>query len=227
MSAIERFWRDYFLESITAIASILLTLSMYLLFLRGTMAKEFIPIANVGFLFVVAQIYGRLKDRRDAKRKRAQELFLEWHSKDIKESRIYLSRWRLVHKETIGSLPTLGEIEKSAADVYKARYDNPKTTRTKKTELQELDNPELREIHAFRIYQFFERWSLLVKNNDIDSNSADEYMYSYKDWWLDNFIVVWRDKESDEYIRSSLIEIITYLRPDEISEKSSSHKSRT
>jgi hypothetical protein len=214
MNISKRFWRDYHLESIVVVASILLTMSMYLLFIKGTMAKEFIPIASAGFLFVVAQMYGRLKDRRDAKRRRAQDLFLEWHSKDIRESRIYLSRLRLVHTEIVGNLPSLGEIERAAADIYRAKYNNPEVARDKKFELHELDSAELRELHAFRLYQFFERWMLLVKNNDIDYRSADEYMRSYKDWWLDNFIVLWMGKESDEYIRASLGEIINYLRPD-------------
>jgi hypothetical protein len=76
MNIFKRFWRDYHLESIVVVASILLTMGMYMLFIKGTMAKEFIPIASAGFLFVVAQMYGRLKDRRDAKRRRAQDLFL-------------------------------------------------------------------------------------------------------------------------------------------------------
>lgn len=93
MNVIKRFWRDYHLESIVVIASILLTTGMYSLFVKGVVVKEFIPVASAGFLFVVAQMYGRLKDRRDAKRRRAQDLFLEWHSKEIRESRIYLTRW--------------------------------------------------------------------------------------------------------------------------------------
>jgi hypothetical protein len=224
MNIFKRFWRDYHLESIVVAASILLTMGMYLLFIKGTMAKEFIPIASAGFLFVVAQMYGRLKDRRDAKRRRAQDLFLEWHTKDIKESRIYLSRWRLVHTGIIGNLPSLGEIERAAAEVYRARYNNPEAARDKNFELHELDSAELRELHAFRLYQFFERWMLLVKNNDIDYRSADEYMRSYKEWWLDNFIVLWMDKESDEYIRGSLGEIIGYLRHNKISSKISVEK---
>jgi hypothetical protein len=124
-----------------------------------------------------------------------------------------------VQTGTIGNLPSLGEIERAAADVYRAKYNNPEATREKKLELHELDNAELRELHAFRLYQFFERWMLLVKNNDIDYRSADEYMRSYKDWWLDNFILLWLDKESDEYIRDSLGEIISYLRHNKISGK--------
>jgi hypothetical protein len=162
---------------------------MYSLFVKGVMVKEFIPIASAGFLFVIAQIYGRLKDRRDAKRRRAQDLFLEWHSKEIRESRIYLSRWRLISDKR-GHLPSLGHIENAAADEYRIRYRSPDiASGVNRADLHELDNLELREFHAFKLYQFFERWALLVKNNDIDYRSTNEYMRSYKDWWLDNFIV--------------------------------------
>jgi hypothetical protein len=212
MTLLKRFWRDYHLEFIVVLVSVVLTASMYTVFINGTIAKEFISIASAGFLFVLAQMYGRLKDRRDAKRKRAQDLFLEWHSKDIRESRIYLSRWRSNIGECPG-LPSLGQIESDAADEYKIKYKRPSEVVRQEAALHELDDLALRELHAFRLYQFFERWSLLVKNNDIDSRSANEYMHSYKDWWLDSFIVPWSNSESDQFIRQSLVETITYLRP--------------
>jgi hypothetical protein len=211
MTFLKRFWRDYHLEFIVVSISIGLTATMYALFINGTMAKEFISVASAGFLFVLAQMYGRLKDRRDIKRKRAQELFLEWHSKEIRESRIYLSRWRANIDEN--RLPALGVIETDAASEYKIKYKNLHKSAATKKEVHELDNPALREFHAFKLYQFFERWSLLVRNNDIDPRSANEYMHSYKDWWLDNFIVAWLDIEPDDAICQSLQEILVYLRP--------------
>lgn len=220
MGILKRFWRDYHLETFAITISILLVISTYILYKRGTLAQGFIPIVSAGFLFVIAQLYGRLKDRRDAKRKRAQDLFLEWHSQEIRESRIYLSRWRL-NIDKNKKLPPLGKIESNAANDYQVKYKNKTNNKSKNKEIEthELDNFELQEFHAFKLYQFFERWMLLVKNNDIDYQSADQYMISYKDWWLDNFIVAWMEKEADKYIYDSLNEILIYLRPKKRSYK--------
>jgi hypothetical protein len=62
----------------------------------------YVSIAVTGLLFVLGNVYGRLKDRRDGKRKRAQELFLEWHSKGIRDSRMFVSRW--VKPESVTSI---------------------------------------------------------------------------------------------------------------------------
>jgi hypothetical protein len=222
------FWRDYQLETILSVVSVSgATLLFFIASHLPQGQREFISIANAGFLFVAAQIYGRLKDRRDSKRKRAQELFLEWHSKEIRESRIYLSRWRLIIQAQGNKIPSLGKLEEASASVYQARrqlfFKNSEgnhANNDKAGNVHELDNIELQEFHAFKIYQFFERWALLVKNNDIDFASANEYMQSYKDWWLDNFVCLWLESESDPYIKASLSKILLYLRPGRLCGKS-------
>lgn len=130
----------------------------------------FISIANAGFLFVISQIYSRLKERRDPKRKRVQDLFAEWHSQAIRDSRAFISRWLAVHGDQNNSLPSLSSLEIEAAKAYKNSYEQALVI-SREGKIQEhlphphaLDDPELKELHFFRIYQFFERWSLLVKN---------------------------------------------------------------
>lgn len=117
-------------------------------------------------------------------------------------------------------LPSLGQIESAAAEEYRRKYGSSDTASGSRNDSHELADLQLREFHAFKLYQFFERWALLVKNNDIDYRSANEYMHTYKNWWLENFIVAWLNKESDEYIHTSLSEIIKYLQPNRTSGRS-------
>jgi hypothetical protein len=169
----------------------------------------YISVVSAGLLFVVGHFYSRLKERRDFKRGRAQELFLEWHSKDFRESRIYVSRWLSAHKTT--PLPALSSVEDEAAKTYIAEYESGPPT--SKGAVHELDNPELMELHFFRIYQFFERWSLLVQHSEIDHYLAGEYLMSYKIWYLNNIIKPWWQVETDTYIRASLNSILVHIPP--------------
>ena len=215
------FWKNYSLEILVTFVAFFITLGFYVLFKvllevsRDNLA--FISIANAGFLFVISQIYSRLKERRDVKRKRAQDLFIEWHSQAIRDSRIFVSRWLSVHADQTNSLPSLSSLEIEAVKAYKNSYEQALViSRDRRTQEplpcpHELDDPELKELYFFRIYQFFERWALLIKNSDIDQSSANSYMSSYKQWYLNNFIFPWSEVEQDQYIKASLEEIIVLV----------------
>jgi hypothetical protein len=209
----------YLLEILVASASIATSIGLFI-FLRCVLKLKsaeltYVSIANAGCLFILGNIYSRLKDRRDGKRKRAQELFLEWHSNDVRNSRIFVSRWITVHGEA--ALPALSSIENEAASAYRERYKqltlvaSAKTSETLTLGSHELDDPQLKELHFFRIYQFFERWLLLVKNSDIDHLIACEYMSSYKNWYLDKFIKPWLRLESNDHIKQQLINIVQMI----------------
>ena len=162
----------------------------------------YLSIAVTGLLFVLGHVYSRLKDRRDAKRKRAQELFLEWHSKEFRESRIYVSRW--IESNGISNIPALGLLEKQATEAYIAeRVEAPNKTKAT-NHIHPLDDPEAKELHFFSIYQFFERWTALIDQDDIDVTLAEAYMTSYKQWYGTNFIERWYEEEPDQYIKASL-----------------------
>lgn len=213
----EYYRRNYGLEVLVVLAGLSVSTGLYALFgyvlYANKEALSYVAIANAGLLFVIGHVYSRLKDRRDSKRKRAQELFLEWHSKDIRDSRIYVSRWRRVNSGA--SLPSLSAVEESAAtavaDAY-AAATAPNAGQSR-TPMHPLNDPEQLELHCFRIYQFFERWSLLVQRADIDHRLASEYMSSYKDWYLNGFIRPWLSIESDEYIKASLERIVDHVAP--------------
>ncbi len=176
-------------------------------------------ITNAGLLFLSGHIYAKLKALKDQKKVRAHDLFLEWHSRDVRESRIFVSHWRMINGTNRDVLP-LSNIENIATESYQSRYTNNIVLAHSihqsaiPIDPREIDNPELVELHFFRIYQFFERWALLVANNDIDHARANRYLRSYKSWYLDNFIVPWSTCETDEYIKGSLVMIVDKVSPD-------------
>jgi hypothetical protein len=218
----KHFFRNYSLEAVVVIAGLLVSAGAYFIFGRilnvGKDQLAYVSVASAGLLFIVGHVYSRLKERRDSKRKRAQELFLEWHSKDIRESRIFVCRWREIH--SAAALPALGELEKEASKTYRAQYQQ--TILIKKSEGEDfapmkthpIDDLELKELHFFRVYQFFERWSLLLKNSDIDQRSASEYMASYKNWYLQNFVKPWFERETDVHLKESLRVILERVSRD-------------
>ena len=211
------FKRDYSLESIISLFCFCLILFVYFVFQANpSIPKEkaaYISVSSAGALFLIGQIYSRLKDRRDQKRKKAQDLFYEWHSKEMKESRIYVSHWRSLKLDTFNSvMPSLSYFERESEKLYKDKYSNKESVKSEF--LHEIDDPEASELHFFRIYQFFERWSLLVENNDIDNDSAREYMCSYTPWYIENFIIPWKDSEAEEehrHIYHSLTRVIKFI----------------
>lgn len=214
----EYYRRHFQLEAWVVISGVLVSAGLYFAFVvvfkTGSEKLSYVAVLNTGLLFVIGHVYSRLKDRRDGKRKRAQELFLEWHTKDIRDSRIYVSRWRRVHKGT--SLPSLSQVEELAAARTANEYAEATASAEKaivERQIHPLDNPEEMELHFFRIYQFFERWSLLVQRSDVDHRLASEYMNSYKDWYLNSFITPWLGSESDPYIATSLKNIVAYVAP--------------
>ncbi|MFZ6816157.1 hypothetical protein ACO0K3_16930 [Undibacterium sp. Rencai35W] len=162
----------------------------------------YVSIAVSGFLFVLGHVYSRLKDRRDGKRKRAQELFLEWHSKDIRDSRIFVSRW--IEAKGESNLQALRTLENLATRAYIDGEGRPNTSIDK----HPLDDPEAKEFHFFTIYQFFERWAALIDQYDIDKDLANRYMSSYKPWYLSTFVNHWYRLENDQWIKASLRNIL-------------------
>lgn len=166
----------------------------------------YVSITVTGLLFVLGNVYGRLKERRDGKRKRAQELFLEWHSKDIRDSRMFVSRW--VKAKGKSNLQALSALEDEAAVAYIARKTRSATNSASEADPHPLDDVEAKEFHFFKIYQFFERWAALIDQHDIDVEVANLYMTSYKPWYLATFLEHWYKVEDDQFIKASLRNIL-------------------
>jgi hypothetical protein len=218
-----RFWRDYSMEVALIIGAILAVSIIFAVFGLGYGPvrdnRWIAAITSAGILFMLGQAYSQLKQQRSRKKMQARELFLEWHSESMRQSRIFISRWKLVHA-TEGELPPLGNLASEAAQRCLERYAN-------RSDLapmgiadpfvptpQALDEPELKEFHFFRIYQFFERWAVLAKQRDIDQQIASEYMKPYKQWYLEHFIEPWRKNETDKYIQQSLEQIVRFVSPE-------------
>lgn len=212
----------YALEATVATATVGLLAVLYIGYgalLSGPEPKlaNFVPISSAGILFVVGHIYARLKQRRDDRRAMALSLFDEWSGTKLRESRIFLSRLRLV-LQSHGGIPTLGEMESTATKHYFSGLVSSRQEHDKEISLipglsseHELNNYEKREFHAFTLYQFFERWALLVTYQEVDHRIAARYLDSYTGWWINEFLRPWSVGESDPHIRSSLERIIKTL----------------
>jgi hypothetical protein len=178
---------------------------------------EFLAISSPGILFVIGHVYSRLKQRRDERRTMALTLFKEWHSEPIRSARIYLSRWKQLLSEKSGEgLPALSEIERRATGAYFEHIGEEEPPQASSMSAgdavqgpsHELDDPALQELHAFTVYQYFERWALLLENAELDQYVASRYMGSYKEWYLQEFIAHWQSIETDEDILRSLQKIL-------------------
>lgn len=235
-------WRDFSVEIITAgiVAVILLASLIYLVSAQISPSLESVvsapaptrrlppeSLAALSFLlaaltFMMGQFYGRLKDRREAKRNRALQLFYEFHSPLFRKSRQYVSHWIDVKGcGDIASSPGLRQIELASMEAYIARVTpNEAGEFVEIKYASELENPELIEEHFFAIYQFFERWSMIVENKEIEERDADVYMSSYKGWYVEMFVRHWYSVETDEtiakaqrdiHIKDSLEKILRYV----------------
>jgi hypothetical protein len=206
------FRRNYGLETKTA-AVIVAVLTLAWIGLRRTdvvsdQMKIAFSVLSAAFIFFISTIYGRTKDRREAKRTRALSLFAEWHSADIRESRIFVSHYRsIIAKGSSDNLPSLSNAEKNAGEVRRTK------TASEIKDLTSLTDATQIEFHFFKVYQFFERWTLLLENNDIDPDDSRIYLSSYGQWYLDNFIKPWHRKEAsgDPFIFNSLTRIVDAL----------------
>ena len=200
--------KEYSLEIKVALVSVGVSVVLYCIFISGQHQPQeatFATVANAGALFIIAQIYGRAKERKSSNRGRAYDIFLEWHSKEIRESRIYVSRWIKTHDR----LKSLGCAELDAANQYLERYYKAKEDGANNSvnDMLELDDPEKEEYHFFKIYQFFERWATLVEEDEIDQLAAIRLMSSYTNWYKVQFIEPWLKCEEDEWIKGSLEKI--------------------
>lgn len=223
----ERVWswcRNYTLEFATALIAIafvfllvVLLMAVSLSFNAKNLPTGLLPAISIlptALIFIGGTIYGRLRDRREAIRSRALSLFTEWHSLDMRESRIFASHYRERIKGDSKRLPALSEVEKNAAS------ERRQFSVQDLSEKPELESWSKVEFHFFKIYQFFERWSLLLHHGDIARIDSKNYMSSYVQWFLDEFITPWLQKENamikarnggEEHIRHSLSLIVTEL----------------
>lgn len=181
-------------------------------------------------IFIFTNIYNRAKERRNRRVKNTEQIFFEWSSPQIRESRIYMSHWLTIETEKIKKdvhirkgdpirkkkiaskliLPSLSKIEKDAKAEYKLNF---KTPLEQQLAQNEIESAVLREKHAFQIYQYFERWALLEINNGLDANSMTTLMSSYKEWWMTDFIEPWFKLEVDDmHIKKSLDQILAVLK---------------
>jgi hypothetical protein len=194
--------RNYSLEVLTALIAtafvfllLVVLIAISLSFEKDDLPTGLLPAISIlpsALIFIGGTIYGRLRDRREARRSRALSLFTEWHSPDMRESRIFVSHYREKMNRDPENLPALSDVETNAA------LERRQFTVEQMSEKPELESWSRVEFHFFRIYQFFERWSLLLRYGDIARVDSNNYMSSYARWYLDEFIIPWFKKEDEK-----------------------------
>ena len=179
-----RVWRNYSVELFSAglVIVFLLCAFIYISSISQRLVSSRLPAVSLcfaAFVFMVGQFYARLKDRREAKRGQAFKLFTEFHSPEFRKHRKYVSRWIDVKERVKEEIPGLRQIELASKAAYTSRVTpNAEGNYVEPTYRSELENPELMEEHFFAIYQYFERWSILVKIGEIESSDANVYSSS-------------------------------------------------
>lgn len=89
------------------------------------------------------------------------ELYNEWHSEKIRESRIFVSAWTKQVFSQDSIFPNLTKVENEGGQV---------------------------EYHVFQVIHFFEKWALLAKNEVIDKILIMKLLGSYLVWYETNLI---------------------------------------
>lgn len=89
------------------------------------------------------------------------DLYNEWHSLKMRESRIYVSAWTKELYEKKIPIPSLSTIEKNGGQD---------------------------EYHVFHLIHFFEKWAQLSKNNVVDKFLLLKLLDSYLVWYETNLI---------------------------------------
>lgn len=89
------------------------------------------------------------------------DLYNEWHSTALRDSRIFVSAWtKKLYEQNIG-LPSLTRIEDEGGET---------------------------EYYVFHVIHYFEKWATMSQNNVIDGTLLRKMLGSYVDWYETNLI---------------------------------------
>lgn len=131
-------------------------------------------------LVVVAYIAVRVTELQQtglASKRLTLDLYNEWHSQDLHKSRINMTAVVEWYARSNAPLPTLSEFERNGGD---------------------------NEVHAFRIYHFFEKWAHLAHEHQIDSPLLSEMLTTYVNWWKTAFFAPLIARENDPFVVGTL-----------------------
>jgi hypothetical protein len=109
------------------------------------------------------------------------DLYNEWHSKDVRASRVFVSSWsKRLYEQSI-ELPSLTHIENGGGDT---------------------------EHHVFHVIHFFEKWATMSKHHVIDTNLLSKMLGSYLTWYQTNLIdpLILKDERNQDF--KDLLKII-------------------
>lgn len=95
------------------------------------------------------------------KKRSTLDLYDEWHNSDTRLSRRFVSAWVKEKAKSRSPVPALSEIEDMGGDV---------------------------EDHVFKLIHYFEKWALLSKLDEVDTQMLLRILPSYVQWYETNLI---------------------------------------
>lgn len=143
----------------------------------GGVLGPLLAFVNLLALVYIAVQLTQAQQTELATKRLTLDLYNDWHSDHLHESRIIVSGLIEAHRIAGTPMPTMSEFEKMNC------------TDTK---------------HAFRVYHFFEKWALLTRERQTDTVLLIGMLGSYGDWWRKSFFGVITPREVDTHMARTL-----------------------
>lgn len=143
----------------------------------GGLLGPVLGLLNLAALLLIALSITDQQQKSLASKRLSVDLLNEWHAQPLHESRIVVSEHIWNVRNGFHQPLTLSNIER--------------------------DDSRL-NVHAFRIYHFFERWAVLAKLDEVDSKILAEALGGRALWFRTNLFSWLRENETDVHIRKSL-----------------------
>lgn len=117
-------------------------------------------LLNLAALLFIAVRVTTMQQTSLAAKRLSMDLYTEWHSESLHESRRIVSDLISSCEKNQRPMPTLSELE--------------------------ISNAQLR-VHAFRLYQFFEKWAVLSELREVDEQILKKALGSRAHWYRNHF----------------------------------------
>lgn len=158
-------------------------------YIGGVLGPAF-ALTNLVVIAYIAIRVNELQQTGLATKRLTLDLYRDWHSDELHQSRIKVTELIETLKKGQSQLPTLSEFEHAGTAVG---------------------------IHTFRIYHFFERWAHLAHERQIDSLLLGNMLKTYAGWWNRELFIPLRSRETDEFMIGTLVlierEVFSKIKP--------------
>jgi hypothetical protein len=145
-------------------------------YVGGILGPAFSLLNLLAIIYIAIRI-NEIQQRDLVTKRLSIDLFTEWHAEALHQSRIVISDLIAAVQRGERQLPTLSELEQAEPGVSR---------------------------HAFRLYHFFERWAVLVRECQVDEKLLQSALGGRARWYEQMFFSPIRSREYDRYICATL-----------------------